>query len=57
MESIKRDLYYRYYSLTRIHLIIVSIVIIGILLAIFVQKTVGTTIMGFGICKGKIVYS
>ena len=49
MKSVKKEHHYRYYGLTRIHLIIVSIIIIGILLAIFVHKAAGTTVMGFGI--------
>ena len=48
MNSVKRE-HYRYYGLARIHLIIVSVIIVGILLAIFLHKAAGTTIMGFGI--------
>jgi hypothetical protein len=48
MRSIKREPSYKYYSLTGIHLIIVSVIILGILLAIFVQKAAGSAIMGFG---------
>ena len=49
MKPIKGEPDYRYYSLSRIHSIIILIIILGILLAIFLQKTAGQVIMGFGI--------
>ena len=49
MNSGEGKLNYRYYLWTYIHLIIISIIVIGILISLLFWKVMGNIIMGFGI--------
>lgn len=50
MNSMGKKFNYVYYISTYIHLIIISIIVIGILITILFWEAVGNIIMGFGIC-------